>query len=124
MSSPVKSGGVRSSSTTDEDRGRSRLVLTATDGLSRIIPPGARAVWGIWWPARDRWRFASSPREDLWCLNIPFQVGERVRVDGEHLEGALADTDSMRDQEVDEFVAVDECDRGRPAGEGRLFGPS
>lgn len=47
---------------------------------------------------------------------LPLQVGERIGVDGEHPEDALADADAVLGRQVDEFVAVDERDRGSAAG--------
>ena len=54
-------------------------------------------------------------------LCVAIHIGERIRVDGEHFEGAFTDADAVLDQEVDELVAVDEGDRSGPAREGDLL---
>ena len=51
-------------------------------------------------------------------LCVPIHIGERIRVDRQHLERALADADAVLDQQVDELVAVNERDRRGAAGEG------
>ena len=54
-------------------------------------------------------------------LCVAIHIGERIRVDGEHFEGAFTDADAVLDQEVDKLVAVDEGDRSGPAREGDLL---
>lgn len=55
---------------------------------------------------------ASIELTDLNCSDLPLQIGENLRIDGQN--GVLVDTDPVLDEEVDELVAVDKGDGGNP----------
>lgn len=56
------------------------------------------------------------------CSAVVDQIRECIGIHSQDVEAALADTDVMLDQQVDQFVAIDERDRGGASREGGFLG--